>query len=511
MNKTPAMNSVAPETRETHAIRTGEEYKEAINDGRRVWIDGDRVENVVTHPVTAGMVETHARWYDLHNDPAWDDLLWRSEANGERVPVCFTLPRTVAELDVLAQALRGGAFLNAGNISHPACWGMLLVGGLWEMMVTLQMGQPERCKAYLEDLCAGSRFLTGAYSPPQVARFKGEDERLVVHVVRERDDGIVVRGGFAIATGAVYADEVTSCPLPLPGTREDEALFFAFKVGAPGVRLFLRKPATYSLDRYAYPLSTRFDEQDVSIYLDDVFIPWESVFIYRDPEIIGNLERHFSLQLLAQLVRKVARAEFSLGLALAAAESLGTSKVPAVEAALTDLFLHAETLRTAVTAAVYDCEISPAGVAIPGILHMAVGYMYAFENRAKTADTLRSLGGQSVITAPGLGGLRSDEDSGYLSELFGGGDLIAEQRTLLWNAIRDHTVSTLEGREQIYTSLATAGSFTWRKRIMSRAGATEKMVAGALAVIEESGGTELPIQARLGKVAAGASPFVKTK
>jgi aromatic ring hydroxylase len=475
-----------------------------------VWLDGERVENVVEHPVTAGMVETHARWYDLHNDPAWDDLLWRLDETGHRVPVCFTQPRTAEELQLLAEALRASAFLNAGNVSHPACWGMLLVGGLHEMLVTLELGGAERVGAYLERLCAEGRFLTGAYAPPQVARFKGEENRVIVHVVDERDDGIVVRGGFAIATGAVYADEVTSCPLPLPGAREDEAIFFAFKVNAPGVTVFLRKPATYSQDRYSYPLSTRFDEQDVSIYLDKVFIPWESVFVHRNPATIGSLERHYSFQILAQLSRALARAEFSVGLALAAADSLGTGKVPAVETALTDLFLHAETLRTSIAASVLDCEISPAGVAMPNMLHMAVGYMYAFENRAKTADTLRTLGGQSVITAPGLADLRSSEN-GYASELFGGGDLNAEQRTLLWNAIRDHTVSTLEGREQIYTSLATAGSFTWRKRIIGRAGSTEKMVADALAVIEESGACELPIRTRLGDAAVATNPFDKTK
>lgn len=492
-------------------VRTGEEYRRAINDGRRVWIDGERVENIVEHPVTAGMVETHARWYDLHSDAAWDDRLWRSDENGDRVPVCFTQPHTAQELQQLAEALRAGAFLNAGNISHPACWGMLLVGGLHEMLVTLKLGQPERAGAYLESLCTESRYLTGAYAPSQVARFKGEEDRVVVHVVDDRDDGIVVRGGFGIATGAVYADEVSSCPLPLPGTREDEAIFFAFKVNAPGVTVFLRKPSTYSQDRYSYPLSTRFDEQDVAIYLDDVFIPRENVFIDRDPETIGRLERHFSFQILAQLARALARAEFSVGLALAATESLGTTKVPAVETALTDLFLHAETLRTSVTAAVLDCEISPSGVAIPNMLHMAVGYMYAFENRAKTADTLRTLGGQSVITAPGLANLRSGEIGAHLSELFGGGNLDAEQRTLLWNAIRDHTVTALEGREQIYTSLATAGSFTWRKRIMGRAGSTEKMVADVLAVIEESGACELPIKTRLGDPAAATTDVFKKK
>jgi aromatic ring hydroxylase len=491
-------------------MRTGAEYQAALNDGRRVWIDGELVDDVANHPVTAGVVEAHTRWYDLHHDESWDDILWRTDASGERVPVCFSVPRTVDELSGLAEALRATGVLNAGNISHPPCWGMLLCGGLYDMLVSLEIGQPERVEAHLHDLCANGRFLTGAYTPPQVARFKGEDDRVVVRVIDERDDGIVVRGGFAIATGAVYADEVSSSPLPLPGTTEDEAIFFSFRVNDPGVRVFLRRPATHSVDRFTYPLSTRFDEQDAAIYLDDVFIPWERVFVHRDPEVIGQLSRHFGFQILAQLARALARAEFSVGLGLAVTQSLGTSKVPAVETALTDLYLHAQTLRTSMIAGVLDCQLTPAGIASPDVPHMAVGYMYAFDKRAHMADMLRTLGGQSVITAPTAADLRGGEDRGYVAELFGGGDLDAEQRALLWNALRDHTVSTLEGREQIYTALATAGEFTWRKRIMGAAADSERMVADALAVIEESGGgVELPIRARLGQAAVGINPFVK--
>jgi aromatic ring hydroxylase len=500
---------VAAQAPPKRKLRTGDEYKASLEDGRKVWVEGELIESVVTHPVTAGVVETHARWYDLHDDPDWDHLLWRTDAAGERVPVCFTVPRTAEELRGLAEALRATGFLNAGNISHPPCWGMLLCGGLLDMLISLEIGDPSRVGAFLEDLCAEGRFLTGAYTPPQVARFRTGDERVVVRIVDERDDGIVVRGGFAIATGAVYADEVSSSPLPLPGTTEDEAIFFAFRMNDPGVRTFLRKPATYSTDRFSYPLSTRFDEQDVSIYLDDVFVPWERVFVHRDPEVIGQLSRHFGYQIVAQLARALARAEFSVGLGLAVSESLGTSKVPAVETALTDLFLHAETLRTSMTAAALDSTITPAGMALPDMLHLSVGYMYAFDNRARMADILRTLGGQSVITAPSAGDLRAGEDRGHVAELFGGGELDAEQRTLLWNAIRDHTVSTLEGREQIYTSLATAGSFTWRKRIMGAAAASEQMVADALAVIEESGGVKIPVRARLGQPAVGTNPFIK--
>lgn len=174
-------------------VRSGEEYKAGLRDGRRVWIDGELVADITTHPATAGVVETHARWYDLHQDPAWQDTFWRVDGNGRRAPVCFSVPTTVTELAELSEALRATAFENAGNISHPACWGMLLCGGLWNMMISCRTGNADRVKTFLDTLCAESTFLAGAYTPPQVARFKAEDERGVVKVVEEREDGIVVR------------------------------------------------------------------------------------------------------------------------------------------------------------------------------------------------------------------------------------------------------------------------------------------------------------------------------
>src|SRR5205823_6153401 len=200
--------------------------------------------------------------------------------------------------------------------------------------------------------------------------------------------------------------------------------------------------------------------------------------------------------ILAQLNRMLARAEFSVGLALAMAESLGTAKIPAVETALTDIYLHAMTIRTSVTSAVVDCDMPASGIASPRQSHMSVGYMYAFENRAHMADLLRNIAGQSLVTAPSAASLGKGEDRQHMIDLFGGGDLDAEQRALLWNAVRDHSLTTLEGREQLYTSLATGGEFIWRKRIMGGSADSERMVADALAVIEASGGVQLPISTR---------------
>src|SRR5579875_1389619 len=75
-------------------MRTGAEYREALRDGRKVWVMGDGpVADVTTHPATRAMVEEYAAWYDRHFDPAWQEILLASpDAGGERRPWAYGAP-----------------------------------------------------------------------------------------------------------------------------------------------------------------------------------------------------------------------------------------------------------------------------------------------------------------------------------------------------------------------------------------------------------------------------------
>ena len=76
-------------------MRTGAEYREALRDGRRVWVMGEGlVEDVTTHPATRAMVDEYVAWYDLHFDPAWQEIALRPpDARGERTPWAYVVPQ----------------------------------------------------------------------------------------------------------------------------------------------------------------------------------------------------------------------------------------------------------------------------------------------------------------------------------------------------------------------------------------------------------------------------------
>lgn len=67
-------------------IRTGSQYRDSIRDGRRVWMNGERVKDVTTHPMFKPLVDIRARMYDLQHEAALRDALTYDEGDGERHP-----------------------------------------------------------------------------------------------------------------------------------------------------------------------------------------------------------------------------------------------------------------------------------------------------------------------------------------------------------------------------------------------------------------------------------------
>ncbi len=64
-------------------MRTGAEYRESLRDGRNIWVMGEGpIDDVTSHPATAGMVEEYVAWYDRHFDPDWQDVLLTEPAAG---------------------------------------------------------------------------------------------------------------------------------------------------------------------------------------------------------------------------------------------------------------------------------------------------------------------------------------------------------------------------------------------------------------------------------------------
>jgi aromatic ring hydroxylase len=479
-------------------MRTAAEYRASVADGRRVWYQGRVLEDLAAEPITKGLVDSYARWYDWHSDPEWNDTLWVDGPEG-RQPLSFVAPKDVGTLRKLANSIRLVAQQDAGTLSHTPGYGALIMLGVSDVLASYgESGAAATAEKYYRSMAADGRFVTGVYAPAQTDRFRPPEERLAVQVVEERDDGIVVDGALAIGTSLAYSDEVFSAPIPYPGMPVSQAVWFAFAVNAPGVEMVLRKPASLDQDPFSFPLSSRFDEHESALILRKVFVPWDRVFAYRAPETCLYLTRAMGWLLLSHLARMLARYEFSLGLGLTVTSSLKTSKIPGVTEVLTDLAIQTETLRTALSASVADAVLSPAGNLLPDLSHLAVGTLQGLSGEATVAKTVRTLAGQGVMMAPTQQDLDAGDLQPYIEKLFGGGELSAHERSALFHLITDHTASATEGRVAAFSSLSTGGELLWRRRLrwaFKQAGHDNACADLVTKVLRDSTGVDLDIRA----------------
>jgi aromatic ring hydroxylase len=451
-------------------MRTGAEYRESLRDGRDVWVLGHgRIDDVTTHPVTAAMVEEYVGWYDRHFAADWQDvLLTTPDANGERQPLAFAVPKTSAHLRRLGKAIAAVHFLTGGNMTHTPGYGALIALGILQVVKRLHISPEEiaAAEAYRESLARSGRFLTFASGGPLIGqRFQEEpQERVALRLISETPDGIVVRGKVSMHTSTPFAEDVLITgrdELP-PGS--GRWLWFIVPVNAPGVRVVTRPPAPRHANPFMSPLSSRFDELDAQLWLKDVFIPRQRVFTAeplfqtRHPSLASWLFWH-------QHYGWLAKAEFTLGLALAVAEVMGLKENAATIEQLVDLVVDVQTSRSCVTAAELEPDMTATGFAIPGQLHIAAASIYTLKARQRMSEILRSLPGSSLLNAPADTDFADQGMAAALEEAFGGGGYTALQRAALLQLTWDHVSSGLDGRESAFELHANGGISAWRNRM----------------------------------------------
>src|SRR5690348_18385947 len=88
-----------PKTAAATSLRTGAEYLRSLNDGRTVFVDGERVKDVTRHKAFREAARSVARLYDIAAEPANRELMtFTSPKTGAPVLSAFQIPKTHADL-----------------------------------------------------------------------------------------------------------------------------------------------------------------------------------------------------------------------------------------------------------------------------------------------------------------------------------------------------------------------------------------------------------------------------
>jgi 4-hydroxyphenylacetate 3-monooxygenase len=327
---------------DTGNSKTGAEHIKSLRDGRTVYIDGELVKDVTEHPAFRNAIRSTAALYDFQARPENLELMtFQPPGARRRVNRCWQMPTSYAELVQRRKALTAWSEQTFGFMGRsPDHVASSLLGQAMSIEVFRKHGD-KRAKALLDYLDYATRndiFLTYVIINPQADRSKDwgdQVEELVAQVVDEDSAGITIRGAKMLGTSSIMANEVFVANLqPLKPGEESLAVSFAIPMNTKGLRVLSRKSYESSaVSRFDNPISSCFDENDALIYFDDVKVPWERVFVYRDTDMcraqfhdtMGHTFQNYQAQ-----IRLSVKIKFLVGLARRLADMIGTSGMPQI-------------------------------------------------------------------------------------------------------------------------------------------------------------------------------------
>jgi 4-hydroxyphenylacetate 3-monooxygenase len=451
-------------------IRTGDEYRASIRDGREVYLDGERVDDVTTHPAFKPIVDVRARIYDMAHEPDNQGVMtYVDDASGERNAVGLKPPVSQqdwhdkrAAVDAALDDI-GGVVIRVGDETIGEMWS--LADGE-DVLNEVDPRFAANIRRHVQQAVVADPFHVSANTDPKGDRSKrpqDQDPDMLLHVVRETDNGIVVRGA-KYETAAAYANQAFTKPtIANWGNDElsDYAVGFIVAMGAPGIKHICRAGFTGRAPREDYPLSNRFDEIDTLVVFDDVEIPWDDVLFYRHTRaatfIRATLHRYSAFPFVQRVERL---ADMMIGTALYNVRQTGLERQQPVQEKLATLACYREGINAHLTAAIALAEPSPGGLLMPNQSLLYAGRVHALTNLPQMMHTARELCGGQICLTPDAATFAHPEAGRWLEKYYSiNDDWIAEDRRKLLAFGRDLLNSDYAGHRLTFELFAQSPPF----------------------------------------------------
>lgn len=449
---------------------TGAEFLESLRDGRVIYFDGEEINDVTTHPAFATSARSYARMYDSLHDPKRRDVLTYVTERHTRTHKFYKMAETKDDLYQARDAIAEWARMNFGALSRGPDYKAALVASL-AADAEFYGEYAGNVRRWYEKVTDEVAFVNLSLLNPAGDRSKrpAEQRDVYMHVVKEREDGIVVRGARMISTGAAFS-QVTyvSQYIPAGGLADDEADFalgFFLPMNALGVK-FIGRGSFESLAKkvgspFDYPLSSRFDESDLGVVLDDVFIPWENVTAYRNPQTVNGLfSRGFAQRFTFHAaVRTAVKLDFICGLLLKATEMQGMSGFRGVQAQVGELIGLRHGIWGLNAGMIADAHPGPGGYLLPNTEYGMQWRQIYGETFTKARTIFLNILAGSFIQIPSTAeDFKNPVIRGYLDQYWKASKGTAEERVKLMRIIWDMFSTEFGGRTEIHER-TFAGSY----------------------------------------------------
>ncbi|MBS7538927.1 4-hydroxyphenylacetate 3-hydroxylase family protein [Ancylobacter lacus] len=449
-------------------IRTGDEYRNGLRDGREVWIDGERVTDITGHAAFKPIIDVKARMYDMAHEAAYQDRLTYVEDN-KRNTIFYKPPREtkdwtdkIGAVDAVMKDI-GGVVTRVGDETIGEVWS--LIDGR-DVLAEFDPRFADNVDRHVQTIFDNDIFHVSANTDPKGDRSRApqdQDPDMMVHVVKETDAGIIIRGA-KYETAAAYADQAFLKPTVGAWSNEklsDYAVGCVVKMGAPGVKHICRSGFAGRSDPADYPLANRFDEVEALVIFDNVLIPWEDVFFYRHTKaaqyIRSTLHRYSAFPYVQRLLYV---ADMMIGAAMWNAKQTGLDKLQSVREKLADLVCYREGINAHLTASITLAEKSPGGLLMPNQSLLYAGRVHACSQLPAMMHIARELCGGQICVTPNAAAFAAPGSGEWLKKFYTlNEEWGADDRRKLLAFARDLLNSDYAGHRLTFVQFAQAPHF----------------------------------------------------
>ncbi len=435
----------------------GKRYLESLRDGREVWVNGERIKDVTTHPLFAGVCREMARIYDMQHAPETTDKMTFINENGTRVSYSYLEPKSYEDLLLRRRNTEIWAQESFGMMGRYPDFCASIAIGFKNAGDELAKLNPAFAKnaawhhqfASENDLCLGH----GLHDPAMDKSLRPEqDPDRCLRIVRETDIGYIVRGARLVTLAPLVHELQIAPTYPLNEREKDHAIWFAIPANAKGLKIICREPFS-NRSRFEHPVSSRFDEEDAMVIFDDVLVPYERVFLAREPMAAARLfgPRVMAFAGSSAAVQAITRLELLIGIAHLMAKTAGTDTRPQVQVELGELVTYARVLQSILRAAEVDYATLPTGVVVPGPMVHQRTFLAMISERA--INIIEHIGSSSLIFMPTEKDFDVPELRPLLDLYVRGKGISAIDRVKLCKLAWDLTGDQFGGRQQLYERL----------------------------------------------------------
>ncbi|PYZ96526.1 4-hydroxyphenylacetate 3-monooxygenase, oxygenase component [Alteribacter lacisalsi] len=443
--------------------KTGQEYisrlKQASNN---IYLHGERVSDVTEHPGLKNVVKSMARLYDLQHEKP-EKMLYTSPTSGEKAGMTFMQPKTIDDLIARREAIQEWARTSGGMMGRSPDYlnaEVMAMGVNNKLFAEDDQMFADNAAKYYEYARENDISLTHTLIHPQVNRAKAQHEQkdanVALHLVEKKKDGIIVDGIRLLATQGGITDEILVFPSTVKKSGEHDdpySVAFAIPNNTPGLKFLSRESFDYGKSEWDHPLSSKFEEGDAIVSFENVFVPWERVFVCGNSSICNRtfLETNAVVHMSHQVVAKnIVKTEFLLGTILSVMDSIGIDQFQHVKDKGTEVMLALETMKSHLFRAEHNAKPDASGTMTPDFEALNAARNWYPRIYPRMVEILRVLGASGMMGIPTEADFHHEDIGPILHRGLQGKNLEGYERVQLFRLAWDMTMSAFGSRQMHY-------------------------------------------------------------